>query len=94
MSRTSSREQLLIPIAEREMKILKIESDETLSREAAGARLHEIADDLSSHNDIEMEWSGKHLRLHVPDEVQMEIEIEIEDDETEFEIEFKWRHRD
>ncbi len=76
------------------MKILKIESDETLSREAAAARLHEIADHLASNNDIEMEWSGKHLRLHVPDDVQIEIEIEIEDDKTEFEIELKWRHHD
>jgi amphi-Trp domain-containing protein len=76
------------------MKILKIESNETLSREQAAARLHEIADHLASHNDIEMEWSGKHLRLRVPDEVRVELEIEIEDDETEFEIELKWRHTD
>jgi len=37
--------------------------------------------------------AGKHLRLHVPDEVRLETEIDIEDDETEFEIGFKWRHQ-
>ena len=73
------------------MDILKIESSENLSREAAAARLRAIADALSSNNDVELDWSGKHVRLHVPDEVRLEIEIEVGDDETELEIELSWR---
>ncbi len=72
------------------MDILKIESKETLSREEAASRLRAIADGLASHNDVELDWSGKHVRLHVADEVRLEIEIEVGDDETEFEIELKW----
>ena len=71
--------------------ILKIESKETLSREEAAARLHAIADGLASHNDVELDWGGKHIKVHVADEVRLELEIEVGDDETEFEIELKWR---
>ena len=70
--------------------ILKIESKETLSREQAAARLHAIADGLASHNDVELDWDGKHIKVHVADEVRLELEIEVGEEETEFEIELKW----
>ena len=73
------------------MDILKIESEEIVSREAAAARLHAIADALASHNDVEMEWEGKRVVVHVADQVKLEIEIEVGEDETELEIELKWR---
>jgi amphi-Trp domain-containing protein len=73
------------------MDILKIESTETLTREEAAARLRDIAHALASHNDVELDWGGKHIRLHVADEVRLELEIEVGEDETELEIELKWR---
>ena len=72
------------------MDILKIESEETLSREEVAARLHAIADALASNNDVELEWGSKHVRVHVADEVRLELEIEVGETETEFEIELKW----
>ena len=57
--------------------ILKIESKETMSREEAAARLHAIADGLASHNDVELDWDGKHIKVHVADEVRLELEIEV-----------------
>ena len=72
------------------MDILKIESKETLSRVEAAARLRAIADELGSHNDVELDWGGKQVRVHVADEVRLELEIEVGEDETEFEIELKW----
>jgi amphi-Trp domain-containing protein len=72
------------------MDILKIESKEALSREEAAARLRAIADGLASHNDVELDWGGKHVRIHVADQVRLELEIEVGEDETELEIELKW----
>jgi amphi-Trp domain-containing protein len=73
------------------MEILKIESEELVSREEAAARLRAIADALAAHNDVEMEWEGKRVTVHVADQVKLEVEIEVGDDETELEIELKWR---
>lgn len=72
------------------MDILKIESSETMSREEAAARLHAIADALASNNDVELDWGGKHVKVHVADRVELELEIEVGETETEFEIELKW----
>ncbi len=72
------------------MDILKIESKETLTREEAAARLRAIADALAVHNEVELDWGDKRLRVHVADQVRMEVEVEVEDDEIEFEIELKW----
>ena len=72
------------------MAILKIESSETLSREAAAAQLRAIADALASNNEVELDWGGKQLRVHVADEVHLEMEIEVGEDGVEMEIELKW----
>ena len=61
-----------------------------MSREEAAARLRAFADSLASHNDVELEWGDKHVRLRVADEVRLEIEIEVGEDEAELEIELKW----
>jgi amphi-Trp domain-containing protein len=72
------------------VEILKIERVELVLREEAAARLRAIADALAAHNDVEMEWAGKRLTVHVADQVKLEIEIDVGDDETEVEIELKW----
>ena len=72
------------------MDIFEIEEKETLSREAAAARLHAIADALARNNDVEFERGGMKFKAHVPDEVHLKIELEIESDERELEIEITW----
>src|SRR5579884_1529191 len=69
---------------------LELKEKTTLSREAAAARLHAIADELASDNDIVMERDHARLVAKVPAEVNMKIEFEVEDDQTEFEIELTW----
>ncbi len=72
------------------MDIAKLEEKQTLRREEAAKRLHEIADELASGNDVVMERNGMRFVVKVPDEIQMKIEIEIETDKKEFEIELTW----
>jgi amphi-Trp domain-containing protein len=72
------------------MKLLKVETKEEVSREEAAAQLHEIADALASHNDVEFERNGRRVILHVPDRVRLEVEVELEDDGGELEVELKW----
>lgn len=72
------------------MDIAKLEEKQTLRREEAAARLHEIADELASGNDVVMERGNMRFVVKVPDEIRMKVEIEIEDDEREVEIELTW----
>ena len=72
------------------MDIAKISEKQLLRREAAAARLHEIADELAAGNDFVIERNGLTVNVSVPDEVTMKIEIEIEDDGREIEIELTW----
>jgi amphi-Trp domain-containing protein len=61
-----------------------------MSRADAAARLHAIADELASGNDIILERGQTRVVAKVPDEVALKIEFEGEDDETEFEIKLTW----
>ena len=72
------------------MDLLEITEKEKLSREAAAARLHALADALARHNEVEFERGGLRFKVHVPDEVNFKFEIEIEDDEREIEVELTW----
>jgi amphi-Trp domain-containing protein len=72
------------------MDILEIEQKETMSREEAAARLRAFADTLARNNDIEFERGGMHMKIHVPEEIQVKVELEIESDENELEIELTW----
>ena len=66
---------------------LELEEKSKMSREQAAKRLHEIADELGSGNDVVLERSGVRFKTKVPEEVELKVEFEIEGDETEFEIE-------
>ncbi|MFL5835631.1 MAG: amphi-Trp domain-containing protein [Solirubrobacteraceae bacterium] len=72
------------------MELMELKERETLSREAAAARLRSIADELASGNDIVMQKDNLRFVAKVPDEVNLKIEFEVSDDETEFEIELTW----
>lgn len=72
------------------MDIFEVETKERLRREDAAARLHDLADMLARHNDVEFERGGMRFTVHVPDEVELKVELEIESDERELEIELTW----
>ena len=72
------------------MELIEIKDKTRLSREEAAARLHELADHLARHNDVEFERGGLRIRARVADEVEMKVELEVEDGGTELEIELSW----
>src|SRR6202012_334877 len=73
-----------------DMKLMELKEKTTLSREEAGARLHAIADELGSQNDVVIEREHIRFVAHVPDQVDLKVEFEIEDGGTELEIELTW----
>lgn len=70
-------------------ELVEITEKQTLSREAAAARLREVADQLSRHNQIEFVREGMRYSVRVPDQVQLKVEIEI-GEESEIELEISW----
>ena len=72
------------------MELAELKEKTTLRREEAAARMHAIADELASGNDVVIEKDGLRFVARVPDEVHLKIEFELEDDGAEFEIELTW----
>ena len=72
------------------MELVELKENVTMSREDAAARLHAIADELGSNNDVVIEREDIRFVAHVPDRVNLKVEFEIEDDGTELEIELTW----
>jgi amphi-Trp domain-containing protein len=70
-------------------ELIEVTEQEVLSREAAAARLRQLADELARHNQIEFVREGNRYSVTVPDEVQLKVEIEI-GDENEIEFELTW----
>jgi amphi-Trp domain-containing protein len=72
------------------VELMELKEKVSLSREEAAARLHAIADELSSNNDVVIERADLRFVAHVPDRVHLKVEFEVEDDGTELEIELTW----
>jgi amphi-Trp domain-containing protein len=72
------------------MDLVELQEKTTLSREEAAARLHAIAAELESGNDIVMERDRLRFVARVPAQVHLKIEFEVEEDGSEFEIELTW----
>ena len=72
------------------MKLVELKDKTAPSREEAAARLHAIAGELLSGNDVVIEREDIRFVTHVPDQVNLKVEFEIEDDGTELEIELTW----
>jgi amphi-Trp domain-containing protein len=70
-------------------ELIEVEDRVVLSREEAAARLHQLADQLARHNQIEFVREGTRYSVTVPDEVTLKMEIEI-GDENEIEFELTW----
>ena len=77
--------------SETQVQLMELKEKTTLSREEAAARLHAIADELASGNDVVIERQNLRFVAHVPDEVDLKVEFEIEDDGAELEIELTWK---
>lgn len=72
------------------MDLVEIENQERMTREQAAARLHELADHLARHNDVEFQRGGVSFKVRVPDEIDVKVEFEAGDDGSELEIELSW----
>ena len=72
------------------MDLLEFEDSRRLRREEAAAWLHQLADSLARHNEVEFMRDGLRYRVAVPDELEFEVELEVEDDGTKLEIELHW----
>lgn len=72
------------------MDLIEHKSSEPMGREAAAARLHDIADQLARHNQLEFERDGVKYSVKVPDQVTFGLEVEVGDDGSEIEVEISW----
>jgi len=72
------------------MQLMELKEKTTLTREEAAARLHAIASELGSNNDVVIEREQLRFVARVPDQVNVKVEFEIDDDGTELEIELTW----
>ena len=70
--------------------MFEIESTDRMTREQAAARLHELADPLGRHNDVEFARGGTSFKVRVPDEIDVKVECETGSDGSELEIELSW----
>lgn len=71
------------------MDLFEIDETRKMRREEAAAKLRELADALSRHNEVEFISHGKKVTVSVADEVELSVECEL-GDENELEIELKW----
>ena len=72
------------------MELMEISEKRKMSREEAAKVLHEIADSLERHNELEFERGGIKFHINVANQVELEIELEVESDESSIEIEISW----
>ena len=70
-------------------ELMELSHEEKVTREAAAARLRELADQLSKHNQVEVVRDGLRYSVRVPNEVTLKMEVEVGDD-NEIEIEISW----
>jgi amphi-Trp domain-containing protein len=67
--------------------LIEVTEKQTMSREAAAARLQQLAGQIARHNQIEFVRDGVRYSVTIPDEVELKVEIEIgEENEIEFEL--------
>lgn len=72
------------------MNLMEISDKRKMSREEAAKMLHELADSLARHNEVEFLRNGIKFHVDVPNEVMVELELEIESDESSLEMEISW----
>ena len=70
-------------------QLIETTTETTMRREEAAARLRDLADQISRHNQIEFSREGVRYSVEIPDEVTLKLEIEV-GEESEIEIELSW----
>jgi amphi-Trp domain-containing protein len=70
-------------------ELLEVTGKQTMSREAAAARLRQLADQLARRNQVEFTREGVRYTAKVPAQVELSVEIEL-GEESEIEIEVRW----
>ena len=71
-------------------ELLEVEDEARMSREAAAAKLRELADQLSKHNEVAFQRGGVRYSVKVPKEITFSLEVEVTDDGGEVEVELSW----
>ena len=73
------------------MDLFDIDDTQLMSREAAAARLHALADALARNNSVEFDRAGRRITVRIPDQVNLKVEVELGDEgENELEVELTW----
>jgi amphi-Trp domain-containing protein len=72
------------------MSDVKVEYEQTITRDEAAALLSQLARAFTGGDDAEFPFGPGTVKLSVPGSVRAELEVEVEHDEVEVEIEFKW----
>jgi amphi-Trp domain-containing protein len=72
------------------MSDVKVEYEQTISRDEASAWLSRLAGAFAGDHDAEFPFGPSTVKLRVPGSVRAELEVEVEDDKVEIEIEFTW----
>ncbi|HEU4841962.1 MAG TPA: amphi-Trp domain-containing protein [Ilumatobacteraceae bacterium] len=70
-------------------ELFEVTDKQVLGREAAAARLRQLADQLARHNQLEFVRDGRRYAVRVPDEIALKVEVEL-GDENEIEVEITW----
>ena len=70
--------------------LIEVEDTRRMRREEAAELLREVADMLARHNEVELKQGPTTVRIHVPDEIDVEVEVELKTDGGELEIELSW----
>jgi amphi-Trp domain-containing protein len=71
-------------------ELIELTERTELTREEAAARLRQLADQLSRHNEVAFSRNGVRYAIEVPDAVTLKVEVEIGNDESEIEVELTW----
>jgi amphi-Trp domain-containing protein len=72
------------------MDLFDIDDAQRMSREAAAARLRELADAIAKNNSVEFQRGGRTITVRIPDEVNLKVEVELGDEGNELEVELTW----
>ena len=70
-------------------ELIEASFETVMRREDAAARLRQLADQLSRHNQVEFVREGMRFTVRVPDELKLKLELEV-GEESEIEIELSW----
>lgn len=72
------------------MSDVKLEHQETLTREEAAAWLHVLARAFARGGEAALPVGATKVELRLPERVDAEFEVEVDGDEVELEIELTW----